>query len=239
MQAQVQQQRYCLDSGIFFKHSICEGELVAPNQYGTIAPVRSFFHNSLIDTLKSFFLRDGFAESLNKWKQRQTLPETLSDIFDGRVWKNFKLRETDDKPFFQAYKDGYSVGAIYLTIQNLPRKVRNLRSDSIRVCLINGPKEPKTYEMNNYLRPLVKELLVLMNGVEIRTKSKDKQVVKAALSLCMMDLPAQRKVVGFASCNSINACYKCKKQFDAIIAGDKARDFSNFDVDKWIRRTCE
>ena len=63
---QVQQQRYCLDSGIFFKQSICEGELVAPNQYGTITPVRSFFHNSLIDTLKSFFLRDGFADSLNE-----------------------------------------------------------------------------------------------------------------------------------------------------------------------------
>ena len=183
------------------------------------------------------------------------MPETLSDIYDGRVWKNFKLKETDDKPFvmqsdynlmltlncdwFQAYKDGYSVGAIYLTIQNLPREVRNLRSNSILVCLINGPMEPKTYEMNNYLRPLVKELLVLMNGVEIRTKSKGKQVVKAALSLCMMDLPAQRKVVGFTSYNSINTCHKCKKQFDAIIAGDKARDFSNFDVDKWIRRTCE
>ncbi|OBZ80958.1 hypothetical protein A0J61_10993, partial [Choanephora cucurbitarum] len=159
------------------------GELVAPHQYGAITLVRSFFHNSLIDTLKSFFLRDRFAEGLNKWKQRHILPETLSDIFDGRVWKNFKLRETDNKPFvlqsnynlmltlnydwFQAYKDGYSVGAIYLTIRNLPREVGNLRSNSILVCLINGPKEPKTYEMNKYLRPLVKELLVLMNGVEI------------------------------------------------------------------------
>ncbi|OBZ80959.1 hypothetical protein A0J61_10992, partial [Choanephora cucurbitarum] len=55
----------------------------------------------------------------------------------------------------------------------------------------------------------------------------------------MINLPAQRKVVGFITYNSINACHKCKKQFDAIIAGDKARDFSNFDVDNWIRRTCE
>ncbi|OBZ80544.1 hypothetical protein A0J61_11408, partial [Choanephora cucurbitarum] len=161
---QVQQQRYCLDSGIFSKPSICEEELIAPNQYGTIAPDRSFFNNSLIDTFRSFFLRYEFVESINEWKQRQTLPETLSDIYDGLVWKNFKLRETDDKPFvlqsdynlmltlncdrFQAYKDGYSVGAIYLTMQNLPREVRNLRSNSILVCLINGPKEPKTYEMN-------------------------------------------------------------------------------------------
>ncbi|OBZ80974.1 hypothetical protein A0J61_10977 [Choanephora cucurbitarum] len=104
-------------------------------------------------------------------------------------------------------------------IQSLPREIRNLRTNTILVCLINGPKEPKTYEMNHHLRPL--------------TKTRGKQVVKAALFLCMMDLPAQRKVAGFTSFNSINARHKCKKQFEPIVAGGKARDFTDFDVDNW------
>ena len=246
-QALLEQPR-CLYNGLFLGSLPCQQSLLAPNQYGTIAPVRSFFYNSLTETLKSFFMRDGFVENVCQWKSRQVLPGMLSDIFDGRVWNEFKVDPTDNEPFvfqsnfnllltlncdwFQAYKDSYSIGAIYLTIQNLPREIRNLRTNTILVCLINGPKEPKTYEMNHYLRPLVKELLALMNGVEMQTRKHGKQVVKAALSLCMMDLPAQRKVAGFTSFNSINACMKCKKQFKGIKKGDKTRDFTDFEVER-------
>ncbi|OBZ80176.1 hypothetical protein A0J61_11775, partial [Choanephora cucurbitarum] len=234
----IQQQPKCLDEGLFLNSPACQTSLLARNQYGTLAPVRTFFSNSLINTLKTFFMRDEFADRIQQWKQRQVLPDTLSDIYDGDVWKTFKLKKTDTQPFvlendynllltlncdwFQAYKDSYSIGVIYLTVQNLPREVGNLRANTILVCLINGPKEPMTHEMNHYLRPLVKELLVLMNGVKMDTKKHGTQTVKAALSLCMMDLPAQRKVAGFTSFNSLNACHKCKKQFASIIQGDKA-----------------
>ena len=253
-QAIVQQKVSCFDQGIFLGSSFCQQDLLERNQYGTLAPLRTFSYNSLVETLKMFFMRDGFANEISLWKERQVLPGMLSDIYDGQVWNEFKLKPTDNQPFvfqndfnllltlncdwFQAYKDSYSVGAIYLTVQNLPREIRNLRSNVILVCLINGPKEPKTFEMNHYLRPLVKELKQLMSGVEMETRNHGRQVVKAALSLCMMDLPAQRKVAGFTSFNSINACLKCKKQFDPIVAGDKARNFSDFNIESQVRRTC-
>ena len=143
----VQDQVYCNDAGIFVGSSMCQNRLLDYNQYGTITSVRSFFYNSLIDTLKLFFMRDGFAESISQWKNRQTEQDVLSDIFDGQIWKTFKVKESDSTPFvfendfnllftltcnwFQAYKNLYSIGAIYFTIQNLPRVIRNLRTNTI------------------------------------------------------------------------------------------------------------
>ncbi|OBZ81209.1 hypothetical protein A0J61_10742, partial [Choanephora cucurbitarum] len=237
----VQDQVYCNDAGIFAGSSMCQNKLLDCNQYGTITPSRSFFYNSLVDTLKMFFMRNGFVESITRWKKTQTEHDVLSDIYDGHApfvdEDDFNLLFTLNCDWFQAYKDPYSIGAIYLTIQNLPREIRNLRTNTILVCLINGPKEPKTYEMNRYLRPLVKELLVLMNGVDTPTRKHGVKVVKGALSLYRMDLPAQRKVAGFTSYNFINACHKCKKQFDSIIAGDKTRDFTDFNTDNWVKRS--
>ena len=51
----------------------------------------------------------------------------------------------------------YSVGAIYLVIQNLPRNVRYKKENIILVGIIPGPKEPKG-SVNSFLRPLIEEL---------------------------------------------------------------------------------
>ncbi|OBZ80886.1 hypothetical protein A0J61_11065, partial [Choanephora cucurbitarum] len=91
----IQQQPKCLDEGLFLNSSACQTSLLARNQYGTLAPVRTSFSNSLINTLKTFFMRDEFADRIQQWKQRQVLPDTLSDIYDGDVWKTFKLKKTD------------------------------------------------------------------------------------------------------------------------------------------------
>ena len=58
----------------------------------------------------------------------------------------------------------YSVGAVYLTVMNLSRSVRYKQKNIILLGIIPGPSEPE-HDINNYLQPLVDELLKLWKGV--------------------------------------------------------------------------
>ncbi|OAD72418.1 hypothetical protein PHYBLDRAFT_102450, partial [Phycomyces blakesleeanus NRRL 1555(-)] len=61
--------------------------------------------------------------------------------------------------WFQPFDDiTYSTGAIYLAINNLPREERFKPENVILVGLMPGPKEPKTKEINHYLKPIVDKL---------------------------------------------------------------------------------
>ena len=56
--------------------------------------------------------------------------------------------------FFQPYKHVQnSVGAIYLTVLNLPREVRNKPENVVLVGLIPGPNEPER-DINSFLKPV-------------------------------------------------------------------------------------
>ena len=57
--------------------------------------------------------------------------------------------------WFQPYKHTtFSVGAIYLSVMNLPRSMRFKRENVILVGILPGPSEPK-HDMNTYIEPLV------------------------------------------------------------------------------------
>ena len=91
----------------------------------------------------------------------------------------------------------YSLGAIYLTIMNLPRTVRFRQENVLLIGLIPGLKEPKT-DINPFLAPLVKELLNFFVGVEMYIQSLSKSVIVRCVLLCVAcDVPAVRKVCGF------------------------------------------
>lgn len=70
------------------------------------------------------------------------------------------------KPFQNA---SYSCGALYLAIANLPRSERFKPENIVLVGVMPGPTEPKTAEMNHYLKSLVDELLELYTGIHIPT----------------------------------------------------------------------
>ena len=60
--------------------------------------------------------------------------------------------------WFQPFtRTQFSVGAIYLAIQNLPRSLRYKDENVILVGVIPGPSEP-SLTINSYLAPLVQEL---------------------------------------------------------------------------------
>ena len=90
----------------------------------------------------------------------------------------------------------------------------------ILIGIIPGPKEPK-YTMNQYLSHLVEELKDFWHGVEFPILNTGTVVVKLALTGISCDLPAVRKVCGFAGHSSIVGCSKCLYKFKSGTFGQK------------------
>ena len=76
----------------------------------------------------------------------------MSDVYDGNFWRDWQsfvaipgnLLLMLYVDWFQPYKHmPYSVGVIYLVIQNLPRTLRFKAENIIIVGTIPGPREPK------------------------------------------------------------------------------------------------
>ena len=114
--------------------------------------------------------------------------------------------------WFRPFKrSNYKVAAIMLTVLNLPREERSKKRWTIILqcicstymlqflfscycCIILGPHEPSVH-VNNFLEPLVKDLLELWDGVPLYEGCS--QNMGAALLCVTSDLPALRKVTQF------------------------------------------
>ena len=219
--------------------------------HGTTAlyPRRLYCHISLIESLQQFLLRPHFFTKCEQWRLREVKPGTLCDVYDGQVWRDFL--DFDGKPFpsvpfnfalslnvdwFQPFQHtSYSVGVMYLAVQNLPRKERFLAENIILVGIIPGPTEP-SLTMNTYLEPLVNDLLKLWNGVIMRTSLQPSVFVRAALLCVACDIPASRKVCGFVGHSSLKACTKCLKDFPTHSFGSPP-DYGGFDRENWLARS--
>lgn len=95
--------------------------------------------------------------------------------------------------WFQPYKHlTYSVGAIYLTIFNLPRSLHYKLENICLVGIIPGPHEPD-FTVNSRLAPLVRDLLHFWDGVELSVSDGvhiERKLVRCAIICCSCDLPA-------------------------------------------------
>lgn len=214
-------------------------------------PFKIFCYKSLQSSLQNLLLRPGFVESCEHWKARRTY-DKICDVYEGRVWKVFL--EVSGQPFlsgpysyglmlnidwFQPFKFGvYSVGAIYLTVMNLPRSRRFKRQNVILLGIIPGPSEP-THDMNTMLVPLVKELTKLWAGVTMTVctgSTKAQVTVRCALLCCACDVPAGRKVCGFLGHLASRGCSKCLKCFPRTVG---TMNYSGFNRATWPLRTAE
>ena len=87
--------------------------------------------------------------------------------------------------WFQPYKHtNYSVGAIYITIMNLPRSVR-LRRENVILVFCLGPGEPK-HDINPYIEPLVDELSDLWTGVTLQLTGVTLQLKQLGVLYCVV-----------------------------------------------------
>lgn len=203
-------------------------------------PLRVFCYMPLRQSLQILLNRPGFHEHCEHWKKETRESDMYVDLYDGNVWRDFQVY--DGKPFLsEPFSYGfmlnidwlkpckhntYAVGAMYLTIMNLPRTMRFKQENVILIGLIPGPKEPEN-DINDYLSPLVEELLQLWEGVEMSVHSFSEKVrIRSALLCVACDIPACRKVCGFLGHSANLGCSKCLKR---LPWGSGSKDYSGFD----------
>ena len=113
----------------------------------------------------------------------------MSDVYDGRVWKqfsdpvngyNFFNTERNyglmlNVDWFQPFKhvSSFSIGAIYLAILNLPRVERLKRKNIVLVGLI--PSMDKEPPINTFLEKLTNELKESWTGYQLVSKGMVKE----------------------------------------------------------------
>ena len=201
-------------------------------------------------SLQSLFNRTDFFNDCEKWRSRITNEEELYDIYDGKMWKKFICYENEpflseagnlglllNFDFFQPYNHvSYSLGALYMSILNLPHKLRYKRENMILIGLIPGPHEPR-HDINSFLKPLVNDLTKLWRGVNMNIASMQcVKKIRCALICVACDIPAGRKICGFLGHNARLGCTRCLKEFTG---GVGSKDYSGFDRQKWTERTRE
>ena len=132
-------------------------QMRSKNGSAFLYPKRLYCFRKLSDSLRAQIRRPGFLEKCESWRKRDLTGNSMGDVFEGRVWKEFL--DSDGDPYFskagnlgvmlnvdwfQPYKHtNHSCGVIYLVLMNLPREERFKPENVIMVGIIPGPKEPK------------------------------------------------------------------------------------------------
>lgn len=105
-----------------------------------------------------------------------------------------------------------SVGSIAMALLNLPPSIRYKAENLYVVGVIPGPREPSLDEINHFLRPLVNFFLPAWQKGTWFTKTVEHpegRLAKSVIAVAVNDLPAARKVGGFAGPNSEHLCHLC------------------------------
>ena len=141
--------------------------------------IKVYCYHILITSLKQLLAKPKMLELCEHWRGRASnlCSDVLGDIYDGQIWKDFQY--VNGKPFlahpynlllslntdwFQPFTHtAFSVGAIYIVVQNLPRNIRYKPENIILCGIIHGPREPK-HTIKSYISPLVEELLYIALG---------------------------------------------------------------------------
>lgn len=223
-----------------------------------LIPIKAYPYRSLKKTMGYLLSKPAFVEKCEHWRKRSaTIPEEyLGDIYDGNIWRKFSSSEygnflsvpysyllTMNIDWFQPFtRSVYSTGAIYMTIQNLPRNERYKVENVILAGIMPGPKEPRL-TVNGYITPLVEELNEFWEGlifpVNVRGTTL-KLRIRLALSCVACDIPASRKLCGFLGHAATLGCNKCLKKFRKVKTASGTRtDFSGYDCQNWELRTAD
>ena len=122
-----------------------------------LLPIKAYPYKPLKHSIEQMVQRNGFIQKCEEWRNRSISTGYVADVYDGAMWRRFNSAEMNEflsSPYcylmtlnvdwFQPFEHGiYSVGAVYLTLQNLPRNERYKTENIILIGIVPGPREPK------------------------------------------------------------------------------------------------
>ncbi len=218
-------------------------------------PKKIYCQKDITSQIQAILSRPGYEKYCQEWRDHKTIPDTYTDIYDGKIWKKVQKYGffADDHDmglmmnfdFFQPHKNRTkSVGVIYLALLNLPRSIRYNSNNMIVAGIIpsldyldeKGKTRHEPKSMNTFLRPIVDELKELWRvGKWINTHDHPGgTMLKAMLLGIACDSPASRKICGFLSHNAIKGCTRCLHEFKGKV-GEKS--YHGYDKDCWPKRS--
>ncbi|KAJ3554676.1 hypothetical protein NM688_g2988 [Phlebia brevispora] len=234
---------------------VCEAELVRQNSDGAWVPLKTFALQSLCAWLAQLLSRPGIEKFLEtSWIPSSHEPGVWTDIMeapalqefigpDGHTLFSHQLHGSLNLVFslfvdwFNPFgnktaEKSHSVGAVYLVCLNLPPQLRYRMENVFLAGIIPGPHELSLEQLNHFLAPLVDEMLTLWHrGVYLSRTAVciTGRLIKAAIIPLMCDLPALRKVAGFAAFSS-------KQHFCSFCRLPKT-EINNLDRPTWHQRS--
>ncbi|KAA0721591.1 hypothetical protein E1301_Tti023124 [Triplophysa tibetana] len=174
-----------------------------------------FFTLPLIDQLKHSLETSNLGESLNYRKTRPTNPDTISDIMDGKLYKqmckdsnlkkdySFSLTfNSDGVPIFKS--SSFSIWPLLCHINELPPNIR--KKTMFLTGLWFGPKKPS---ISTFFRPFINEMKTLSSvGFEWCSNAK---IVKSYVYaiICSCDSVARAMLQNIKQFNGKFGCNWC------------------------------
>lgn len=193
-----------------------------------VIPRSIFYHQKLLEWLGRMCFIPAFEKALDSPLNAKSPPKgVMHDIWDSKLWKTFK---SDGRNYTQAsgnlvfglyvdwfnpYGNGsakkYSAGVILLICFSLPPNIRYHAENVFIYGITPGPREPGSQAMNHLLGPLIAELDNLWKGVRFTKTSQypHGRVFRVALWPLIADVPANRKISGFAGHSATYFCSNC------------------------------
>jgi hypothetical protein len=237
----------------------CGTGLTRPRVIGDVeihTPIKPFLSFDFKDWLAGLVSRPGYEDLMDSaWnKTSADPPDGISDITEADFLRNF-AGPNGEKLFKDGGREGryafslcvdffnplsnkqagkkVSIGIISLACLNLPPDERYKPENMFLAGIIPGPKEPPLNLLNHYLTPVVDDLLELWDpGVRFsRTYNHPTgRTLRCALIAVICDLPAARKLGGFASFHHQHFCSVCH-------CTKFKEGYGSTDYESWRRRT--
>ncbi|KAI0046864.1 hypothetical protein FA95DRAFT_1493337, partial [Auriscalpium vulgare] len=116
-------------------------------------------------------------------------------------------------------RGSHSSGAVFVSIQNLPRSKRYLRENIFLLFMIPGPREPTSRELNGLLDLVADEISQLEAGILFDVYGHDEQEwVNACCPMGTLDTPARLSTGGYVPFNTEDfLCIICKQRFSSLV----------------------
>ncbi|XP_033748473.1 uncharacterized protein LOC117333331 [Pecten maximus] len=193
---------------------------------------RSFFVEvSLIEQLKKLYAQSDFRKVIaTQFERARQNFGKITDITDGEFYKTSSFSKhlspndltftwnTDGVPLFKSSKS--SMWPLFLSINELPYKMRRNPENLLLIGLWIGPKKP---EMMTFLQPFIDDFLQLENGIHIDITNDSgahmPMTFRGFLLSGTADLPAKCTVHNMIQFNGKNSCPYCLQTGETEQAG--------------------